>query len=188
MGNLKTKELDNIGYTDDRLKSIAINTVAKHFKHQRKADTLALLAAVKNNPVAYVGNNSLQKIAEALLIVVAEPAETFELKQQASLRIYGEGDIEEVAKKQMRLALLRGVSFFAPEVDAGSFHSNEFCGGSHFCFDFRGNLRTIACSLSPFLKSGSHSGPQASQIRPPNASAAVGGRNLLYGFRRPVRH
>ncbi|GAA3973192.1 RtcB family protein [Mucilaginibacter dorajii] len=111
MGNLKTKELDNIGYTDDRLKSITINTVAKHFKHQHKTDTLALLTAVKDNPAAYVGNNNLQKIAEALLIVVAEPVETFELKQQASpLKIYGGDDIEEIAKKQMRLALSLPVS------------------------------------------------------------------------------
>lgn len=111
MGNLKTKELNNIGYTDDRLKSIAINTVAKHFKHQHKADTLALLAAVKNNPTAYMGNNNLQRIVEALAIVEAKPAATFELKQQASpLKIYGEDDIEEIAKKQMRLALSLPVS------------------------------------------------------------------------------
>jgi tRNA-splicing ligase RtcB len=111
MGNLKTKELDNIGYTDDRLKSIAINTVAKHFKHQDKADTLALLAAVKDNPAVYTGDSSLQKIADALMVIEVQPAPIFELKQQASsLKVYGEDEIEETAKKQMGLALSLPIS------------------------------------------------------------------------------
>ncbi|MDN3579519.1 RtcB family protein [Mucilaginibacter flavus] len=112
MGNLKTKELNNIGYTDDRLKSMVITTVAKHFKHQHKTDTLALLADVKNNPLNYTGDIALQKIADALMNADVKPAVTlFELKPEASpLKIYGEDEIEEAAKKQMRLALSLPVS------------------------------------------------------------------------------
>jgi len=112
MGNLKTKELDKIGYTGDAVKSLAINTVARNYKHSNKADVVALLTAVRDNPAAYTGDNRLQKIAEAFIKGEAEPAlKTFKLMDEpAPLKIYGADEIEDIAKKQMALALSLPVS------------------------------------------------------------------------------
>jgi len=112
MGNLKTKELDKIGYTGDALKSIAINAVARHYKHSNKADVMALLIAVRDKPAAYTGDERLQKIAQAFIEGKAEPAlKTFKLMDEsAPIKIYGADGIEEIAKKQMTLALSLPIS------------------------------------------------------------------------------
>jgi tRNA-splicing ligase RtcB len=112
MGNLKTKELDKIGYTDDRLKSMAINTIAKYYKHRSKADIMAELSAIKDDPASYMGNSHLQKIAEVFMNERKAPAvNVFELMEHsAPLKIYGADEIEDIAKKQMRLALSLPVS------------------------------------------------------------------------------
>ncbi|WP_184547592.1 RtcB family protein [Mucilaginibacter sp. FT3.2] len=112
MGNLKAKELDKIGYADDKLKSLVINTIAKHYKHQDKTATIALLTAVKQNPAAYVSNNHLQKIAEAFIKSEAvDDVIPFKLMETpAPLKIYGSDEIEEIAKRQMALALLLPIS------------------------------------------------------------------------------
>jgi tRNA-splicing ligase RtcB len=112
MGNLTTKELDKIGYTDDRLKSIAINTVAKYYKHSDKADVIALLTDVRSNPATYIGNSNLHKIAGAFIKAVPAPdVNTFKLMEEpAPLKIYGVDEIEAVAKKQIQMALSLPIS------------------------------------------------------------------------------
>jgi tRNA-splicing ligase RtcB len=112
MGNFKIKELDKIGYNDERLKSLAINAMARYYKHHGKADTIALLTDVRNNPTLYIDNSSLQKIAEAFINSHEKPTiKSFELMDvPASLKIYGTDEIEDVAKQQMRLALSLPIS------------------------------------------------------------------------------
>ena len=112
MGHLKTKELNNIGYSTDKQKSMAINIIAKHFKHRNAKDIIALLTDIRNNPEAYVNDPATQKIAELFISNrIKQPVDSFELMQRAlPFKIYGEDNIEASAIKQMELALSLPVS------------------------------------------------------------------------------
>jgi tRNA-splicing ligase RtcB len=108
MSNLKTKELSKIGYTNDRARSLVINTVSRYFKHHSKAELITLLGDIKNNPQAYVNDEHVGKIAETF--IEKEEACHFKsfslLEQTGQLKIYGGKDIEHSAKKQMELAMV----------------------------------------------------------------------------------
>jgi tRNA-splicing ligase RtcB len=112
MGNLKTKELTQIGYADNKQRSLAVNMIAKHFKHYSKAEVISLLTGIRQQPGAYLGNELTGKIAETFISKISEPAAvSYELKdQRAPLNIFGEENIELSAIKQMELALKLPVS------------------------------------------------------------------------------
>jgi tRNA-splicing ligase RtcB len=112
MGNLKTKELNNIGYNTDKQKSMAINIIAKHFKHRDTNDIITLLADIKNRPEAYIHDLATQKIAGLFMDdTVKQTVNSFELIQHTlPFKIYGENNIEVSAIKQMELALSLPVS------------------------------------------------------------------------------
>jgi len=112
MGNLKTKELTQIGYADNKQRSLAVNMIAKHFKHYGKAKAISLLTGIRQQPDAYLSNELTGKIAETFISKTNEPvAASYELKaQHAPLTIFGEEHIEASAIKQMELALKLPVS------------------------------------------------------------------------------
>ncbi len=107
MSNLKTKELSKIGYTDDIARSLAINTLAKHYKHSSKAECLALLTNLKNNPEDYVNDEHLGRLAAAFITTEKEDGyQSFDLVEQTGpLKLYGAKHIEASAKRQMELAM-----------------------------------------------------------------------------------
>ncbi len=112
MGNLRTKELNNIGYSTDKQKSMAINTIAKHFKHLSTNDIIGLLTDIRNRPEAYIHDPATQKIAGLFMDdATKQTANSFELTQQSlPFKIYGEENIEASAIKQMELALSLPIS------------------------------------------------------------------------------
>jgi tRNA-splicing ligase RtcB len=112
MGNLNTKELTQIGYADNKQRSLAVNTIAKHFKHYSKAELISLLTNIRQQPDVYLNNELTGKIAETFISKINEPAAvSYELKDQhAPLNIFGEENIEPSAIKQMELALKLPVS------------------------------------------------------------------------------
>ncbi|WP_419700778.1 RtcB family protein [Mucilaginibacter sp. NFX135] len=112
MGYLKTKQLDNIGYSTDKQKSMAINTIAKYFKHRNANDIIALLADIRNRPETYLNDPATQKIAGLFMSdTIKQTANSFELTQHTlPFKIYGEAHIEASAIKQMELALSLPVS------------------------------------------------------------------------------
>jgi tRNA-splicing ligase RtcB len=112
MGNLKTKELTQIGYADNKQRSLAVNMIAKHFKHYSKAEVIGLLTDIRQQPNAYLSNELTGKIAESFIDKKNEPvAVSYDLKDQhAHLSIFGEENIESSAVKQMELALKLPVS------------------------------------------------------------------------------
>lgn len=112
MGNLKTKELNNIGYNTDKQKSMAINTIAKHFKHRSISDIIMLLTDIRNRPEAYIHDPAMQKIAGLFMDdTVKQTVNSFELTQHTlPFKIYGEAHIEASAIKQMELAMSLPVS------------------------------------------------------------------------------
>ncbi|MDP9075970.1 MAG: RtcB family protein [Bacteroidota bacterium] len=112
MGNLKTKDLTKIGYTNNQLISLVLGIASKHFKHHSNDQLIGLLTEIKNNPEEYLYDEVTGKIAEKIIGKVAEPEfKAFELMAaSAPYKIFGGKDIEAVAKKQMDLAMLLPVS------------------------------------------------------------------------------
>lgn len=112
MGNLRTKDLDRIGYHNDQLRSLAINIATKNFKHHSKEQLLDLLAQIKNDPEAFLENELTAKIAEKIIGKVDKPAFTaYELRNEpVHCKTYGGKGIEVSAKQQMELANLLPVS------------------------------------------------------------------------------
>jgi len=112
MGNLRTKDLSNIGYQNDQLRSLVIGIASKNFKHHSKQQLLDLLVDIKNHPEAYLDNELTAKIAEKVLGKVEGPAfKTFALRDEpVYCKTYGGKGIEASAKKQMELANLLPVS------------------------------------------------------------------------------
>jgi len=112
MGNLKTKELTQIGYADNKQRSLAVNMIAKHFKHYSKAEMIGLLTGIRQQPDTYLSNELTGKIAETFISKTNKRAAvSYELKDRhAPLSIFGEENIEPPAIKQMELALKLPVS------------------------------------------------------------------------------
>ena len=107
MGILKTKELNKLGYTNDKGRSLVINIIAKHFKHHSLDYITDLLTQIKNNPQSYIDHEYLGKIAGTFMEKASDSDfHSFStLTQPAELKIYGKKDIDSGAKKQMELAM-----------------------------------------------------------------------------------
>lgn len=107
MGQLKTKELSKIGYTNDQARSLVINIFSKHFKHQSKDEVIHLLKQIKDDPHAFAADPVVGAIAKTFL---DEPLDcNFQsfslLETTGQLKIYGGKDIEHSAKVQMETAM-----------------------------------------------------------------------------------
>ncbi len=74
MGKFKTKELDKLGFTNDKLRSLVINIIPKHFKHHSNEQIIQLLSDIKNNPEAFEQDERLGKIADCFLDKTADKA------------------------------------------------------------------------------------------------------------------
>lgn len=107
MSILKTKELSKIGYTNDKARSLVINTVSRHFKHHSKAEIMNLLIDILKQPEEYIDDEITGKIAETFM---DRPKQCdFKayslLRQTGLLKVYGGKEIDHGAKKQMELAM-----------------------------------------------------------------------------------
>ena len=105
MGNIKPKELSKLGYTDNMARSIATETVRKHCKHYSPEQIAEILKQVIQKPEAYKADAVWGKLAEVL-----SPRETgkaaFDLRNEpVGYRIYGADGIDELAKRQMEVAM-----------------------------------------------------------------------------------
>jgi tRNA-splicing ligase RtcB (3'-phosphate/5'-hydroxy nucleic acid ligase) len=107
MGNLKSKELSKLGYNNDQARSLAINTIGRHFKHHTKEEVLTLLAQIKEQPEDFENDAVLGKLAAVFLDrPKALEFQTFQLLEETGLlKIYGGKHIEHGAKKQMELSM-----------------------------------------------------------------------------------
>jgi len=107
MGNLKTKELDKLGFENNQLRSLVINIVAKHYKHHSNEEIVQLLLELKNNPDAYEQHETLGKIADFFLEKTSE--KNYEVHELSSdkmpFKIYGAKHIDCSAVKQMEMAM-----------------------------------------------------------------------------------
>ncbi len=124
MNNFKTKELSKLGYTNDKARSLVINTVSKHFKHHTKQELIDLFTDIIQNPEKYLDDEILKPIAQTFVKVEKEcNFQTHKLlEEKGQLKIYGGKEIEHGAKKQMELAMALPITLqgaLMPDAHAG---------------------------------------------------------------------
>ena len=105
MGNIKPKELNSIGYTDNIAKSIAIETIHKHCKHSSKEEIISVLQNIIRYPDKYKTHQIWGKLAEIVSPFKVEQL-SYELREEnIPYRIFGEENIDELARQQMTTAM-----------------------------------------------------------------------------------
>ncbi len=105
MGNIKPKELSKLGYTDNVARSLAIELVAKHYKHHTQEEIIRLLQDIIQFPEKYKQDALWGRLAEVLSPTKAI-VKTYELREEPLPHIvYGSDHIDELAKSQMEVAM-----------------------------------------------------------------------------------
>lgn len=114
---LTGKDLRKLGYPEGRVISVALDVMQKAFKHTKQAEALELLEKVLKQPADYVQNETLGKIANALLEkrglapkATESPAEISLSQERKEYSVFGAEDIEAGAINQMEVAMRLPVS------------------------------------------------------------------------------
>jgi tRNA-splicing ligase RtcB len=111
MGNIKPKELSKLGYTDNVARSLVIELVAKHCKHNSQEEIINLLQGIRLHPEQYKKDCTWGRLAEVLSPTKTNVA-TYEINDTPiPYYIYGEDGIDELSKKQMEVAMRLPVTF-----------------------------------------------------------------------------
>ena len=105
MGNIKPKELNRLGYTDDIARSMVTEIVAKHCKHKSEEEIIATLQDLQKHPESYKNDHVWRKVAEILSPSKIEVS-TYELHATPlPYSIYGQENIDQLAISQMEMAM-----------------------------------------------------------------------------------
>ena len=105
MGNIKPKELNRLGYTDNIARSMVTEIVAKHCKHKSEEEIIATLQDLQKHPESYKDDNVWRKVAEILSPSKVEVS-TYELHATPlPYSIYGQENIDQLAISQMEMAM-----------------------------------------------------------------------------------
>lgn len=105
MGNIKPKELNRLGYTDNIARSMVTEIVAKHCKHKSEKEIIATLQDLQKHPESYKEDNVWRKVAEILSPSKVEVS-TYELHATPlPYSIYGQENIDQLAISQMEMAM-----------------------------------------------------------------------------------
>lgn len=107
---LKGRDLRAIGFPESPVISLTMNIMENLYRQRQKQEALDVLQAILKNPSAYVHDENLSRIAEALL---PKPAANIEIPLNntgAHFNIFGASYIEEGALKQMQQAVRLPVS------------------------------------------------------------------------------
>jgi len=121
---IQLKELSRLGYTDPVARSLVVNIVSKHCKHDTKENVIQTLEAILREPQAFLENEIWSKLAYHFCPQEEQKAYTvYELREQAlSFKTYGGKFIESLPKQQMNLAMQLPVSLqgaLMPDAHAG---------------------------------------------------------------------
>ncbi|MFP4621404.1 MAG: RtcB family protein [Bacteroidales bacterium] len=109
--NLRGKDLQRIGFADDRAMSVAKNIMLKYYKHHNKAEVLEVLKKVHKNPNKFINHPQLGKIAEVLQENnKSQKKISVSLDKQKPYNIYGKEEIEKGALDQMTTAMQLPIS------------------------------------------------------------------------------
>lgn len=109
---LKGKDLRKIKYSSNRSIAMAIDVMAKHYKHNSKEEQLAILLDVKDNFQNYLNHDILRLIASEF-----DDADTFKerseielLRAHGDFAVFGRKHISSNAFQQMEMAMRLPVS------------------------------------------------------------------------------
>ena len=121
---IRLKDLSKLGYTDNVARSLAVDIVSKHCKHDTQNQIIAMLNDVLENPEVYKDNEIWSKLAERLSPTLIEKAFTAYdlLDEPLPYKTYGGKFIETLAKQQMNMAMRLPVSLngaLMPDAHAG---------------------------------------------------------------------
>lgn len=107
MGNLKTKELGKIGYTNDKARSLATELINRQLKHCSKTEIIEQLTTIRQQPELFLGDPTFGKLAAVFSTVPKTVNFTTHslLEETGLLKIFGGKNIEESAKQQMETAM-----------------------------------------------------------------------------------
>ena len=104
---LRGKDLSAINYTSNKAKSLAIDLMARHYKHSSKEEQLALLRQVQSSPEAFADDERLGLLAaEFMPAPELKPKEVVALlRSSGQLQVFGRRGIASNALQQMELAM-----------------------------------------------------------------------------------
>ncbi len=110
MGNLrlKGKDLQKIGYRSEKAKSIAINIVSKHYKHNTKDEVVNILSDLLQNPEKYLINEILKELAELFVerIKKENVRTVYPESEPKDFLVFGNKHISTNTKSQMEKAMM----------------------------------------------------------------------------------
>lgn len=105
MGNIKLKELNRLGYTDNIARSMVTEIVAKHCKHKSEEEIIATLLNLQKHPESYKEDHIWRKVAE-ILSPSKIKVSTYELHATPlPYSLYGQENIDQLAIRQMEMAM-----------------------------------------------------------------------------------
>lgn len=122
--NIKLKELSKIGYTNNQARSIALEIIGKHCKHESKSDVLQTLQLLLENPEEYLADEIWSKLAKIFSpIEAATKREIISLTDEPKqLKVFGAKHIDNNAKQQMQTAMSLPIAIkgaLMPDAHAG---------------------------------------------------------------------
>ncbi|NDV64383.1 RtcB family protein [Bacteroides sp. 224] len=121
---IQPKELSKLGYTNNVARSLAINIINKHCKHETKEQIIAVLNDLLQYPERYKNNEIWQKLADHFAPSSNEKVFTvYELHDEPlPYKTYGSKYIDSLAKQQMQMAMRLPVTVagaLMPDAHAG---------------------------------------------------------------------
>lgn len=121
---IQPKELSKLGYTNNIARSLAINIISKHCKHDTKEKIRTVLIDLLENPEKYKGDEIWGKLSEHFAPTTIDKQFTVYnlLDKPLSYKTYGGKFIESIAKQQMELAMRLPVTVggaLMPDAHAG---------------------------------------------------------------------
>lgn len=109
---IKGKDLRKIDFPNDESKSLSINILSKHFKHEAKEDKLAIIQDVLLHPEKFLENDVLMPLARAVMgkIKMKTDYEVHMLRNNGDLNLFGSKHIAHNALLQMEEAMRLPIS------------------------------------------------------------------------------
>lgn len=107
MHKLKAKDLSKAGITNDVARSLVLNILSQHYKHQSKSEQMELILEIAERPEEFEEDALWQPVAMAIQGKKKEkPFRAYELREEpVPLTVYGRRNIESGAIRQMDTAL-----------------------------------------------------------------------------------
>jgi tRNA-splicing ligase RtcB (3'-phosphate/5'-hydroxy nucleic acid ligase) len=112
MKGITPKDLTHLGYVNNKARSLALQIIKKHFKHQNKREHIELLNQVLERPESFEEDPVWSLLS--MTLQGKKPAKSFAhfhlSASPAPLKIYGRPEIDDATIKQMEISMSLPVS------------------------------------------------------------------------------